>query len=99
MADEFLLGEAHPALLDNGLQRMWDTAVALVFLALTLPFTLLIGLLALLTTGRMFKRVERLGTTDRFGGRRPFAHFASHFPLCDSIPAAQTAVNRAWQPG
>ena len=61
VTDAFLLGEAHPALLDNGLQRMWDTAVALVLLTLTLPLTILLGLLALLFTGRIFTRVERLG--------------------------------------
>ncbi|MCP4424513.1 MAG: NTP transferase domain-containing protein [Chloroflexi bacterium] len=61
IVDDFLLGEAHPALIDSGLQRMWDTAVAFLLLLLTLPLTLPVGLLAWLTTGRMFNRIERLG--------------------------------------
>ncbi len=61
VVDTFLLGEAHPALIDNGLQRLWDTAVACLLLLLTLPITLLAGLVTGLTTGQIFDRVTCMG--------------------------------------
>lgn len=62
VVDEFLLGEAHPALIDTGLQRIWDAAASLFLLLLALPFMLLIGIITLFTTGRLFEGVTHLGT-------------------------------------
>lgn len=62
IVDEFLLGEAHPALIDTGLQRVWDFTVSFFLLILLLPIWLPIGLMTLLTTGRLLERSPHLGT-------------------------------------
>jgi len=61
IVDTFLLGEAHPTLINNGLRRIWDTAVSLLLLILTLPITVPIGLISWLTTGRIIDRQPYLG--------------------------------------
>ncbi len=61
VVDDFLLGEVPPTLINSGLQRLWDTAVSLLLLIVTLPVTVPVGLLAWLTTGRIFNQEEHLG--------------------------------------
>jgi NDP-sugar pyrophosphorylase family protein len=73
VVDEFLLGEAHPALLDTGLHRMWDIVVSLILLLLAVPVMLPVALITLLTTGRLFESVTHLGTLPKTigNGRSP----------------------------
>ena len=61
VVDAFLLGEAHPALIDSWLRRMWDTTVSLFLLLFTLPITLPLGLIIWLTTGRVIEQQTYLG--------------------------------------
>lgn len=61
IVDTFLLGEAHPALIDSWLRRIWDTAVSFCLLLLTLPITLPLGLITWLTTGRVIEQQTYLG--------------------------------------
>ncbi|MCB9420708.1 MAG: sugar transferase [Ardenticatenaceae bacterium] len=68
VVDEFLLGEAHPALIDTSLKRIFDVGTSLFLLLLALPFMLLIGLVTLLTTGRLFESVVYVGTLSKMSG-------------------------------
>lgn len=61
LVDTFLLGEVHPTLIDSWLRRVWDTAVSLCLLLLTLPITLSLGLMTWLTTGRVTEQQIYLG--------------------------------------
>ncbi len=61
VVDEFLLGEAHPALIDSWLRRVWDTAVSLTLLLITLPITLPVALITWLTAGRLIESQTYLG--------------------------------------
>jgi NDP-sugar pyrophosphorylase family protein len=76
IVDEFLLGEAQPTLIDAGLQRIWDGFASLLLLLLTLPLSLIIALLTLLTTGRIFERSAHLGTQPGKAGSSHLESFA-----------------------
>lgn len=88
VVDEFLLGEAHPALIDTGVQRIWDIVVSLLLLFLMLPFMVLIGLLTLLTTGRLFESVTHLGTLPRMTGY-------GRSPQLESFPLRRFCTQRS----
>ena len=60
VVDQFLLGQVN-TLVDSRLQRLWDVVAASLLLLITLVFTAPISLLLLLTNGRVFERVERVG--------------------------------------
>ncbi len=96
VVDEFLLGEAHPALIDTGLQRVWDVFASLLLLLLALPFMLLIGLFTLLTTGRLFESVTHLGTLPRMigYGRSPQLESFTLWRFCTRRSGQSTAFGR-----
>ena len=73
VTDSFLLDEAAPTTIGLNFLLNIDRLFALLLIILTLPFTLLIGLAVLLTSGQIFQRVERVGTRmDSLGdGRSP----------------------------
>lgn len=98
VVDGFLLGEAHPALLGSGLLRLWDTAVSLLLLLLTLPFTLPLALLTLLTTGRVLASLPRMGMAPRsFGdGRSPGLRSFSLLRFCTQRKNGQPAALGRW---
>jgi NDP-sugar pyrophosphorylase family protein len=77
VADGFLLGEAQPALVDTGLQRLWDATIALFLLLLSLPLIVPISLLTFLTTGRLFESLTFLGTQPRTIGYGRSSHLDS----------------------
>ncbi|MCA9875314.1 MAG: sugar transferase [Anaerolineales bacterium] len=60
VVDQFLLGQVN-SLVDNRFQRLWDVSFSLLLLLLTLVVTVPVSLLLLLTNGRIFERVERVG--------------------------------------
>lgn len=62
ITDRFLLDEAAPTTIGINFLLNVDRIVALWVILLTLPLTLLVGLIALLTTGHFFQKVERVGT-------------------------------------
>jgi lipopolysaccharide/colanic/teichoic acid biosynthesis glycosyltransferase len=96
VVDEFLLGEAHPALIDASLQRIGDAAAALLLLLLALPLLLLIGLFTLLTTGRLFERGTYLGTLPGTMGDGRSPHLESYTLLrfCTRRSGKPTALGR-----
>jgi len=61
IVDTFLLGEAHPALIDSWLRRIWDIIMSLSLLLFTLPITLPLGLITWLITGRVIEQQTYLG--------------------------------------
>lgn len=60
VSDLFLLGQVN-TIVDNRFQRFWDITLALLLLLATLIFTAPVSLLLLLTNGRVFEQVERVG--------------------------------------
>lgn len=61
VVDYFLLDEAHTAILDNRLLRIWDFLLSLILVILTLIVTVPLGLLTLLTSGHIFQKKSRVG--------------------------------------
>jgi NDP-sugar pyrophosphorylase family protein/lipopolysaccharide/colanic/teichoic acid biosynthesis glycosyltransferase len=57
ITDPVMLGKINPQLTLSGFQRPLDLCMALLFLFLTLPLLLCLGILLKLTTGQVFKRV------------------------------------------
>lgn len=56
VTDAFLLAESGPSAIGNSVRRAFDALIALLVLLATLPATVLIGLLVLLTSGKLFAR-------------------------------------------
>lgn len=98
VVDTFLLSEAHPALLNNGLQRLWHTAVALVFLLLTLPIALPVGLATWMVTGRIIHRITCMGRrpTRRGNGRLSPLHTFSLFRFSACHPNGRPTRFGQW---
>lgn len=73
VTDNFLLDEAAPTTIGLNFLLNVDRLFALFLIILTFPFTLLLSLVVLLTTGQLFQHVERVGTRmDSLGdGRSP----------------------------
>ena len=85
IVDRFLIGEANPSLVNSDFRRFVDGALAIMLCVLLFPLFIILGLLTLLTTGKLFERPIRMGVLPRTlatGGQRepvPFSliHFAT----------------------
>jgi NDP-sugar pyrophosphorylase family protein len=60
VVDQFLLGQV-TTIVDNRLQRVWDITLVSLLLLLTSVVAVPLSLLLLLTNGRIFERIERVG--------------------------------------
>jgi NDP-sugar pyrophosphorylase family protein len=99
VSDDFLLNETHPEMVDGTFRWGFEATLALL---LALPITILLGLPVLLTSGRLFSRVERVYSRPRTlggGGDGPqsvrLLHFYTRFP--DGRPTAIGAWLEAWE--
>ena len=78
IVDRFLIGEANPSLVNSDFRRFVDGAAAIILCVLLFPLFAVIGLLAVLTSGRLFDRVPRVGVLPRtlaIGGQRDPVQF------------------------
>lgn len=61
VTDPFLIGEASPPIINIGFRILWDKCLAAVLIILLSPLLLLIALLSLISTGKVFQTIERIG--------------------------------------
>jgi NDP-sugar pyrophosphorylase family protein len=100
VSDDFLLNETHPERVDGTFRWAFESLFALL---LALPVTLFLGLPVLLTSGRLFSRVERVHSWPRTlgaaanGGPRParLLRFCTRFS--DGRPTAIGGWLEAWE--
>ena len=89
IVDRFLLGEAQTIGVENRFHKLFDSLAALVLLLVSLPVTVPLGLVVLLTSGRLFNRIERIGTQKKPDGEMPrvtLLRFATRTPHGAYLP-------------
>lgn len=77
--DPVMLGKTNPSLIMSGVKRPLEFCLALLFLLLTLPVSLSLGILLLSTTGRIFTRLAC--SSPRLSLRKGHLHKSETFDL------------------
>jgi NDP-sugar pyrophosphorylase family protein len=61
VTDTFLIGEASPPMINNHIRMLLDKTLAIFMVFILSPFLILISLFLFITTGKIFKVIERIG--------------------------------------
>ncbi len=77
VTDAFLLTDAGSSAIGSSLRRAFDAFVAFCFLLFTLPVTVLLGLLVLVTSGKLFARTQVVVAQQSALGAGPRAETAA----------------------